>query len=115
MNKEAIKRTVRVTIEKVIEIEFTQELFRVFDNGNERYLSVDEYLHEFRKSLWNVDNIDDVAKYAAKMAADGCIGMELDGLGLLNDRHSLYPRKGDVLAKVCDEDVETEIIQDAPE
>ncbi len=97
----SIKRTVRVTIEKEIEIELTPAMF-----GG---MSVEAYLAEFRNGLWHVDSIDDVVKYAACMAADGGRGYEHDGLGLLND--SDFPRPPDVRFREISEDVDSEVIQ----
>ena len=99
---ESIKRTVRVTIEKEIEVELTPAMF-----GG---MTVDEYLAEFRSGLWHVDSIDDVVVYAARVAAYGPIGVEEDGLGLVNDRDSTYPRKGDVLVRELSDDCECEIL-----
>lgn len=99
---ESIKRTVRVTIEKEIEVELTPAVF-----GG---MSQDEYLAEFRKGLWHVDGIDDVVKYAARCAAYGPIGVEEDGLGLINGRDCIYPRKGDVLVREISDECECEIL-----
>lgn len=96
-----IKRTVRVTIEKEIEIELTPSLFAG--------MSTDEYLADFSKTLWNVDSIDDVVKYAARLAAYGFCGAEHDGIGLLNDIN--HPRPPDVKFREISEDCECEVIQ----
>lgn len=98
---ESIKRVVRVTIEKEIEIELTAAFF-----GG---MTQEEYLAEFRKGLWDVDGIEDVMKYAARMAAYYGGGVQHDGLGLLSEHHSTYPRVPDVkfreLADECDEEI----------
>lgn len=99
---EAIKRTVRVTIEKEIEIELMPSFF-----GD---MTIDEYLAEFRKGLWNVDSIDDVIKYAARMAAYHGGGMQHDGLGLLDGHYSTYPRTPDVKFNEVYDECEEEII-----
>lgn len=99
---ESIKRTVRVTIEKEIEVELTPAMF-----GG---MTQEEYLAEFRKGMWHVESIDDVVKYAARCAAYGPIGREEDGLGLVNDRDSTYPRKGDVLVHEIIDECECEIL-----
>ena len=99
---ETIKRTVRVTIEKEIEVELPPAVF-----GG---MSQDEYLAEFRKGLWYVDGIDDVVEYAARCAAYGLIGVQVDGLGLVNDRDSTYPRKGDVLVHEISDECGCEIV-----
>ena len=99
---ETIKRTVRVTIEKEIEIELTPEMFQ----GS----TVEEYLAEFRTVLWAVDGIDDVVKYAARMAAEYGGGTRYDGIGLLDVHHSTYPRVPDVKFKIISENSEEEIL-----
>ena len=99
-----MKKTVRVTITKDIEIELTPAVF-----GG---MTEEEYLAEFRKGLWHVDSIDDVFKYAARCAAEGGIGRQEDGLGLINSPESNYPRRGDVLANEIDFDCEEEIISE---
>lgn len=97
-----IKRTVRVTIEKEIEIELTPAVF----HG----MSEEEYLAEFCKGLWDVDGIDDVVKYAAEIAATCGSGYQHDGLGLLAYSHSTFPRVPDVKFNELSNEVETEII-----
>ena len=99
---ESIKRKVRVVIEKEIEVELTPEMFRG--------MTVEEYLDEFRKSLWDVKDADDVAKYAARMAATGYTGMEVDGLGFLAGSHSGYLRKPDVVANEISSEISCEIV-----
>lgn len=97
-----IKRTVRVTIEKEIEIELTPAVF-----GG---MTEEQYLFEFRKGLWHVDGIDDVAAYAAGLAATNCSGHEFDGIGLLGEVDSTYPRVPDVKFNILAENFETEIV-----
>lgn len=99
----SMKRKLRVTIVKELEIEFTPA---VFDG-----LSQEEYLKEFRQGLWHVDGIDDVFEYAARMAATCGGGYTHDGLGLLDASHSTYPRVPDVKFVELDEDIETEFIE----
>ncbi len=99
---ESIKRKVRVVIEKEIEVELTP--------GGFGGMTMEEYLDEFRKSLWNVKDADDVAKYAAQMAATGCTGMEVDGLGFLAGSHSGYLRKPDVVANEISSEISCEIV-----
>lgn len=102
MSANNMKRKVRVIITKEIEVELTPAVF-----GE---MTQEQYLQEFRSGLWHVDDIDDVFKYAASMAAEYGGGYSHDGLGLVNSSHSTYPRVPDVKADVVDEDVETEII-----
>jgi hypothetical protein len=99
---EAIKKTVRVTIEKEIEIELTPSFF-----GG---MTIDECLAEFRKGLWDVESIDDVIKYAARMSAYHGGGMQHDGLGLLGADYSTYPRVPDVKFNELSDECEEEII-----
>lgn len=93
-----IKRTILVTIEKEIEIELPANL------GSE------ESLAEWRKGLWHVDSIDDIFKYAARMAAYYGGGREHDGLGLLDWHYSTYPRVPDVKFKELSDECEEEFI-----
>lgn len=101
---ESIKRKVRVTIEREYEIEFTPALF-----GS---MSEEEYLTEFRRALWPVDSMDDVAKYAARTAAFYGGGMQHDGLGLLGEKGCCYPggKIPDVLFDEIYDDCETEVV-----
>ena len=99
---EAIKRTVRVTIEKEIEIELMPSMF-----GGDTEA---EFLESFRKSLWEVESIEDVVKYAARMAAYHGGGMSHDGIGLLDWENSTYPRVPDVKFREIDDDCEEEIL-----
>lgn len=99
----AMKRIVRVTIIKEIEIELTPAVF-----GS---MTQDEYLKEFNDHLWNIDGIDDVFKYAAAMAAHHGGGLTHDGLGLLDEKHSTYPRVPDVKFTVRDEETDEEFVE----
>jgi hypothetical protein len=103
---EAIKRKVRVVIEKEVEIEITAEYFERLG------MTLEEYLTAFRKGLWEVEGIDEVVKYAANVAATNGAGCEWDGLGLVNHANSTYPRIPDVKFSILSEDVETEILHD---
>lgn len=73
-------------------------------------MTLDEYLTEFRKGLWNVDSIDDVVKYAARMVASHGGGMQYDGLGLIDEKSSTYPRIPDVKFNEIYSECEEEII-----
>lgn len=97
-----MKRTIRVTISKEIEIELTPAVFGPMSQA--------EYLESFGRDLWPIDGIDDVFKYAAEMAAHVGGGYTHDGLGLVSEYYSKYPREPDVKFRVLDEDTETEII-----
>lgn len=94
-------RTVRVTTTKEIKVELTPAVL-----GG---MSEEAYLEEFRKGLWRVEDMDDIYKYAARMAAEGG-GYQHDGLGLVSESYSRHPRAPDVKFDVLDEDVETEIV-----
>lgn len=98
---DSIKRKFRVTIEKVVEVELTPAVF-----GD---MTLEQYLEEWRKGLWPVDDIDEVANHAAKIAATTGGGYTHDGLGLVNDGD--YPRPPDVRFNILDEDVETEAVE----
>jgi len=77
-----MKKTIRVTIEKVIEIELTPAVFGQMTEA--------EYIAEFKKSLWHIDGLDDVYIYAASIAAHHGGGIEHDGLGLLSAHYSTH-------------------------
>lgn len=98
-----MKRTVRVTIIKEIEIELMPTVF-----GG---LTEAEYLKGFNDHLWNIDGIDDVFKYAAAMAAHHGGGMTHDGINLLAESCSTYPRIPDVKFKVLDKETEEEFVE----
>lgn len=100
MSNPTIKRVVRVTIEKEIEIEFPAEF------------GGDEYLKNFRSGLWHVNSLDDVFQYAAEMAAHHGRGHSFDGLGLLGEHDDQYPHPPDVKFKINSDETETEIIGD---
>lgn len=102
-----MKRTIRVTITKEIEIELTPAVFGPMTQA--------EYLESFRRGLWAIESIDDVFKYAAEMAAHHGGGYTHDGLGLLSEHFSEYPRKPDVKFRVLEEETETEIIESEKE
>jgi len=99
---ESIKRTVRVVIEKEIEIELMPTFF-----GS---MTEEEYLAEFRNGLWNVESMDDAIKYAARMAATVGSGYEYDGLGLLSHYYSTNPRESDVKFREILDECEEEIL-----
>lgn len=98
MSNQTIKRIIRVTIEKEIEIEFPAEF------------GGDEYLKNFCSGLWRVYSLDDVFKYAAEMAAHHGSGHSFDGLGLLGQHDHQYPRVPDVKFKITSDETESEII-----
>lgn len=95
---ENIVKTVRVTIEKEIKITVTPKMFGP--------LTQEQYLAEFCKGLWEVEGMDDVIEYAARMAAEYGGGYSHDGLGKLNTEYF----DPDVIFDVISDDVETEII-----
>ena len=97
-----IKRKVRVIIEKEIEIEIMPSMFGPMTEG--------EFIEEFNRSLWPIDGIDDVVKYAARMAAEDYGGRSHDGIGLLDGHTSTYPRVPDVKYQVLFEDCTEEIL-----
>lgn len=100
-NQNPIKKTVRVTIEKEIEIELTPTFF-----GD---MSEEQIIAEWNKSLWPIEGMDDVIKHAAVMAATYGDGHTLDGLGLLGGFDTTYPRIPDVKFREIYEDIETDI------
>lgn len=68
---EMIKRTVKVTIEKEIEVTFPAEWGSA------------ENIADWSRGLWKIDGVDDIAKFAARMAAYYGSGTSHDGIGKL--------------------------------
>lgn len=99
---ETIKRKLRVTIEKDIEIEIMPSMFYG--------MSEEEYLKEFREGLWHVDGIDDVVKFAAKVAAVDGRGPTYDGIGRLEVKHMKDSEEAEVYFEVLSSDIEAEFI-----
>lgn len=99
---EAVKRRVRVTAEYEVDITFPAEFFSHYKQDH----AIEQYLADFRKGLWDVESIDDVAGYAARMAALYG-GGKYDGLGRLAPDCS---HDADVKFKIIDEDIDSEII-----
>jgi len=102
-DQNTIKKTVRVTIVKEIEIELMPSMF-----GG---MTEEEYLAEFRKGLWNVESMDDIVKFAARMAACYGANHEHDGIGLVGYDHTTHPRVPDVKIHEVDEEIEEEILK----
>lgn len=101
MSNQIIKRTVRVTITKVLEVEFPAEWGSA------------ENIADWRRGLWHIDGVDDIAKYAAKMAATGSEGVSEDGLGLVGQRGNTYGgRAPELIFNETYDDYEAEIIPD---
>lgn len=102
-NQKTIKKTVRVTIVKELEIELMPSMF-----GG---MTEEEYLAEFRKGLWNVESMDDIVKFAGRMAACYGAGHDHDGIGLVGYEHTIHPRVPDVKFREIDEEIEEEILK----
>ena len=100
-----MKRTIRVTIEKELTIELMPSVLGEMTEA--------EYLAAFCKDLWKVESMDDVIRHAARVAADGGMGYEHDGIGLVDSHFSTHPRMPDVKVWEISEDIETEIIESA--
>lgn len=100
---ESIKRIVRVTIEKEIEIEIMPSMFGSMTEA--------EYLASFRSGLWHVESMDDVIKYAARMVAYHGGGYQHDGLGLLGNANNTYQTEPDVKFREVDDQCDEEIIE----
>lgn len=101
-NQNTIKKTVQVTIVKCLEIEIMPSMFGGMTEA--------EYLAEFRKSLWEVENMDDVIKFAARMAACYGAGVQHDGIGWVGyDTRATMPVP-DVKFREIGEDIEEEIL-----
>jgi len=99
---ETIKRKLRVTIEKDIEIEIMPSMF--ID------MTEDEYLKEFSRSFWEVDSIDELIKFAANVAAVHGSGEE-EGLGKLEAKHMKdFVKTADIYFDEISSDIEAEFI-----
>lgn len=101
-NQTPLKKTIRVTIEKEIEVELMPSMF-----GD---MSEEQFIAEWRKGLWKIEGMEDVIKHAACMAASFGSGMEHDGIGLVGYYHTTYPRVPDVKFREISLDIETEIL-----
>ena len=101
MVTEPIKRRVRVTAEYEVDITIMPSWFGP--------MTVEQALEEFRKGLWDVESIDDIAMYAARCAALDGSGI-YDGTGELSSDYS--SSKANVRYKIVYEDFDSEIIED---
>lgn len=99
MVTEPIKRRVRVNIEFEIDITLMPSMF-----GGK---SVEQYLEEFRKGLWDVDDIDDVVRHAAHIASFNR-DTEEDGIGTMS--HESSDKDTNVKYRIVSEETESEII-----
>ena len=97
---DAIVRKYTVTITKQITVELPARFAEA------------EMIAEWNRDLWPVDDVEDIAEYAAEMAAKGFGDYEVDGLGLLGPAYSTYPRVPDVKFTEHSEDVEVEPTND---
>ncbi|WP_174874212.1 hypothetical protein [Vogesella oryzae] len=77
-------------------------------------LTTPESIADWCRGLWHINGVDDIAEFAAKMAANygssqhdgiGRIGTDVDARYAPNDR------KVDLVYDILDEDDETEIIE----
>ena len=96
-----MKRKIRVTMEKDIEIEIMPSMFIG--------MTEEEYLKEFSETFWTVNNMDDIFKFAAKVAAVHGRGEE-EGLGMLEPKHMKGMCKADVYYGELVEDITAEFI-----
>lgn len=101
MVTEPIKKRVNVTVEFEIDITLMPSLFAG--------LSVEQYLEEFRKGLWDVNDIDDVVKHAAALATFDK-DTEEDGIGTMS--HEWSNKNTNVKYRIVSEETESEIIRD---
>ena len=98
--KKFLTYTVDVTIEKRITVHIDETL------------NTPEQIKNWCEGLWHIEGIEDIAKHAAVMAAQGYEGHSLDGLGLLKPTYSSYPREGDTQFQEEWSDVESVIVKD---
>lgn len=99
MTVERIEFTVDVTTTKTIKVQLPADLAKP------------ESIEEWRRGLWPIDGVSDIAKYAAAEAASGGAGLNLDGIGYLVQPHDA---KADsdaaTVFEVLHEDCECEIV-----
>lgn len=95
-----IEFTVEVVITKIIKIQLADET------------ATPEFHDDWKKSFWNINGTEDIAVFAAEMAAEYGAGTCHDGIGLLGNEYHTHPRKPDTFFQVLDEFVESEIIKD---
>lgn len=93
-----IKRTLRVTIEKEIEIEIPDEY------------ATEKYLEDFSRHMWVVDGVDDIVTFAARMAFADDGNRHFDFLGYVGTKHSTWPQEPDVKYEIKDEWIEYEFV-----
>ena len=98
---EAIKRRVRVTAEYEVDITIMPSMFG--------QMSIEQFLEMWRKGLWDVEGIDDVAMYAACMAAL-CGDGQYDGIWELRSIFSSEADTANVKYRILSEDFDSEII-----
>jgi len=94
-------KTVRVSIEKEIEINLENTLGK---------MSEEEFLSEWRKSFWDVESLDDIYKHAAEMVCAGFAGCNLDGIGMLSGH--AYADEGDTVFRIREEYMDSEIVNE---
>lgn len=97
-----LRYKVRVTITKDVIVNVPKEL------------ATPECIADWRRGLWHIDGADDIAEYAARMAAHDGGGSQYDGIGRLGTeieaKYAPEDRKVDLVFDIDDEDTETEII-----
>lgn len=81
--QEKIKVRVRVTTEAVYDI-YLHPIF-----------GTEEGIEQWRDGLWHIDDINDIAKYAASMIATGQTGANWDGTGVIGKIGTKFPREPD--------------------
>jgi hypothetical protein len=96
-----MKKIIRVTLEKEIEIELNHDEF--FHGMTEK-----EYLEEFSKTFWDVKSMDDVYKYAAEMVAIHGSGF-YEGIGEIVSYYLINNKKYAGSYRELNSDVEVDI------
>lgn len=81
--EEKIKVRVRVTTEAVYDI----YLHHIFGTK--------EGIEQWRDGLWHIDDINDIAEYAASMIATGGTGVNWDGTGVIGKLGTKFPNEPD--------------------
>lgn len=94
-----ITRKVRVQMEFEVEVQIPDKY------------AEPSFCQEWSEQLWPIEGVDEIAEYAASLAAKGLHGYSHDGIGhLYSGDERLIPGDG-VIAKIEYEDVETSIIR----
>ena len=101
-DKETARYVVRVTITKDVVVHVPKEL------------ASEQNIKDWRRGLWYIDGMNDIAEYAANMAAWNGSG-SFDGIGRIGTeidaKYAQEGRKVDLVYEIQDEDDEVDILE----